>query len=138
MYCKNCGNLLQQGMMVCPYCNMPINVEVQPVNQPVMNQQYEQPKKKKHIVLWIIIGILALIILFVVIGFVTSKKLKCSTDNGSFSIYYSDNNIYACFTTGTGECDLNKLQENAKTYGVDTVINILEEEATKVGATCTK
>ena len=35
-------------------------------------------------------------------------------------------------------CDLDKLQENAKTYGVDTLINAIESEAKAAGAVCTR
>ena len=138
MICGNCGNMLQPGVMVCPYCNTPVNQPVAPMmGQPMMGQAYTQPKKK-HTVLWIILGFFGLILIAALIIVLTCKKLKCSVANGSFTIYYSDNNIYACTSTGTGKCDLSVLKESAKTYGVETVINLLEEQAINSGATCTK
>ena len=63
--------------------------------------------------------------------------LKCSAAGGSFTVYYTDLNIWACTTTGTGTCDLSLLQSNAKTYGVSTVISAIRTTAENSGGVCT-
>ncbi len=146
MNCRNCGNLLQQGVMVCPYCGTPVNNGMQQpmggpmYQQPMMQQQYAPPKKSGSalkIILGVIGGIILLVIVVAVVIVLTSKKLKCSAAGGSFTVYYTDSNIWACTTTGTGTCDLDLLQSNAKTYGVDKVISLLKTTAENSGAVCT-
>ena len=141
MNCRNCGNMLQPGVMVCPFCNTPVNAQPmmqQPMGQPVMQQAYMAPPKKKHTVLWIILGIMGAIVVAAIVLILTSKKLKCSTSGGSFTVYYTSSQIWACTTTGNAICDLGVLQDTAKTYGVDTVINAIEKENTSAGAVCTR
>ena len=144
MNCKNCGNMLQPGAMVCPYCNTPVNGQPMgqpmgaPMGQPVMQQAYVAPPKKRHTVLWVILGIIGAILVAALVLIFTSKKLKCSYNGGSFTVYYTSSQIWACMAEGDASCDLDKLQENAKTYGVDTLINAIESEAKAAGAVCTR
>lgn len=144
MNCKNCGNMLQPGVMVCPYCNTPVNGQPMgqpmgaPMGQPMMQQAYMAPPKKKHTVLWVILGIIGVILIAAIVLILTSKKLKCSTSTGSFTVYYTSSQIWACTASGTAKCDLDILQDNAKTYGVDTVINAIEKENSSAGAVCTR
>ena len=142
MNCNNCGGFIQPGMTICPYCSTPVNGapanNTQPMNNGMPTIQPMQQPKKKHTVLWIVLGIIGAIIIGAIILILTSKKLKCSTENGSFTVYYTSSNVWACTTTGTASCDLSKLQDSVKTYGLDTVLELLETEAKAVGGTCTK
>ena len=144
MNCKNCGNLLQPGVTVCPNCNAPVdytqmNNMQQPMGAPMYNTQpvTQQPKKKSHIVLWIVLGIIGLLIVLVIIGFVSTKKVKCTGSNGSVTVYYYENEIIGCIATGNAYCDLDKLKENAKTNGIDKTIQTIKEEMQKSNYTCT-
>ena len=142
MNCNNCGGFIQPGMTICPYCSTPVNGvpvnNMQPMNNMMPNAQYAPQPKKKHTVLWVILGIIGVIVIGAVILILTSKKLKCSSSAGSFTVYYTSSNVWACTTTGAATCDLSKLQESVKTYGLETVIELLETEAKSAGGTCTK
>ena len=147
MNCQNCGNMLQPGVMVCPYCGTPVNQgmqqpmqpmgqAMQPMNGPMMQQPYMAPPKKKHTVLYVILGIIGVIVIAAVAIVIFCKKLTCKGTNGSFTVYYTSSDIIACTTTGTVPCELDELKEAAKTYGVDTTIEALRIANTKAGGVC--
>ncbi len=43
MKCLVCGNNIKDGMSICPICGAGQNTNIQDVNQPIYNNQYQQP-----------------------------------------------------------------------------------------------
>ena len=143
MNCQNCGNMLQPGVMVCPYCGTPVNQGMQqPMGQPMppmgqpMQQPYMAPPKKKHTALYVILGIVGLIVVAAVLILIFCKRLTCKGSNGSFTVYYTSSSIIGCTTTGTVPCELDELKDAAKQYGVETTIEALRIANTQAGGVC--
>ena len=51
--------------------------------------------------------------------------------------YYYEDDIIGCFATGDAYCDLDKLKENAKTYGINATIAAVKAEMQRLNYTCT-
>ena len=143
MNCRNCGNMLQPGVMICPFCNTPVNQvmqppmqPVQPMGQPMVQQPYMMPPKKKNTALYVVLGIVGVIVIAVIAFLIFCKRFTCRGSNGSFTVYYTSSSIIGCTTTGTALCDLDELQETAKLYGVEATIDALKTINAKSGAIC--
>ena len=157
--CPNCGNQVQPGTIVCPYCNAQLQQQPmgpQPMN-PMQQQQmnpmpmqpmgpmngpmpmYNQPPKKNNTVLFIVIGVVIVIVIIVFVFLSGSNKLTCKKGSETIKILYTDKDIVGCsHIGGTGKCELDQLQNLAKQYGVQEVINSLNSELSNLGYSCTK
>jgi len=162
--CPNCGNPVQPGTAVCPYCNAVLQQNQPMPQQPAMNQvpmqqpmpqqpvgpvpvqpmngpmpMYNQPPKKNNTVLFIVIGVVVLIVILVVVFLSGTKKLSCKKGSETITIRYTDDKIVGCaHIGGTAKCDLDQLQGLAAQYGVDKVIDSLNSELSNLGYTCTR
>ena len=158
--CPNCGNPIQPGTTVCPYCNTQLQQQpVQPMNQPMgqpvqpvqpmppMNQPmgqpmpaYNQPKSSAgKIVLFVIIGIVVIIAIAIVVLLSGSKKLTCKKGSETITLRYTDKQVVACsHIGGNAICELDEIQKLVDTYGVEKVISSLESELTAAGYSCSR
>ena len=118
MFCKNCGNQLNNGDNNCSNCGAEV----------VSNSVEQVPKKKKGILKKVIIGLvifIAFIAIIFAIVFSTSKKLVCKSSEGNITIMYRDEKITG-YIVKNATYDLDKGNEYVKQMGISEYLKQFE------------
>ena len=118
MFCKNCGNQLNNGDNNCSNCGAIV----------VSNSVEQTPKKKKGIIKKVIIGLvifIAFIAIIFAIVFSTSKKLVCKSSEGNITLMYRGDKLTG-YVVKNASFDLDKGNEKVKELGIDEYLKQFE------------
>ena len=118
MFCKNCGNQLNNGDSNCSNCGAIV----------VSNSVEQTPKKKKGILKKVIIGLvifIAFIAIIFAIVFSTSKKLVCKSSEGNITLMYRGDKLTG-YVVKNASFDLDKGNEKVKELGIDEYLKQFE------------
>ena len=118
MFCKNCGNQLNNGDNNCSNCGAIV----------VSNSVEHTPKKKKGIIKKVIIGLvifIAFIAIIFAIVFSTSKKLVCKSSEGNITLMYRGDKLTG-YVVKNASFDLDKGNEKVKELGIDEYLKQFE------------
>ena len=140
MFCKNCGCQMNPGYNNCPNCGAPVafngnnmnnmnNNQYQQPQQMYYNGQMQQPPKQKSSFLKkLLTGFLILILIgggILLFVFLTSKKLVCTSSEGSITLMYNGSKITG-YKTKNATYDLDKGNELVEQIGIDEYLKEFE------------
>lgn len=57
MFCKNCGQTMEEGRKFCPNCGAPVDAPAEPSGAPVYAERYEPAMSSTPVLVWGIIGL---------------------------------------------------------------------------------
>lgn len=116
-YCEQCGAKLEVDELFCTECGAKSNVEEFEESTNIFSQHKTSNKQKKHIILKILLGLVAIILMFLIIG---------AIDSGGIKKGISD------FKEGFQEGSRTSQESNKKKENTDTEETLKKQEDEKV------
>lgn len=148
MICPNCKQEVKEGLSTCPYCNNPLDVEMNyqqfqnptPTYTQAPVQEIIRPKKQSNvgkIIVKVFTSLIGLVILCVLILLLTTRHLYCRDGSKRTLILYTNQKLLWCLSSSKEDClGFDNAKPLANEGNINAIMDSLKEYYVKEGASC--